>query len=107
MRMIAYDGVAVLTTDAVADAVLDLAIIVARFSSYERVTIPVLVHGDPEELTLMLGPTIHISTLTDATKPELELEGASDVAAALRRRTETFLDPLADTEEWEAVRIGR
>ncbi|WP_375388585.1 hypothetical protein [uncultured Amnibacterium sp.] len=94
MRRISYDGVAVATDDAVADAVIQLAIAIARYGRYEPVTIPVLVDGRGEELTLMLGPTIHISSLTFPSPPGVVVDGAEAAASGIRARIRALDGPL-------------
>ncbi|WP_375389122.1 hypothetical protein [uncultured Amnibacterium sp.] len=89
-----YDGVAAVTTDEIAAALLELAIVVARYNSYEYASIPVAGEGRTEELTLMLGPTIHLSTLSVSAAPAAEIAGSAEIAAQLRRRAQTFTNPL-------------
>jgi hypothetical protein len=99
MKTISYDGVAAATDDEIADAVLDLAISVARYSRYEQVTFPVLIGGAEEELTLMLGPTIHISALTIGSSRATGVEGGAQAAARIRARTKALNDPLHAVED--------
>lgn len=94
MKLISYDGVAAITTDEVADAILDLAVAIARFNRYEQVAVPVVVAGVREQLTLMLGPTIHVSSLTASTVAPVEIEGASETAEEIRQRAQAISDPL-------------
>ena len=93
MRSIAYDGVSAITTDEVAEALMAFALTVARYSSYETATIPVVVHGQVERLTLMLGPTIHLSTLTVPTGEEPVLADGAAAAARLRERAAALAEP--------------
>lgn len=102
MKTVFYDGVAAVTTDDVAEALMELAIAVARYRVYECATIPVAVQGRSEELALMLGPTIHLSALTDSRGDGLVIAGAEAAATALRRRATTLTDPLhPSTLVWE------
>jgi hypothetical protein len=94
MKKISYDGVAAVTTDDVAEALLELAMAVARYRVYETVTVPVVVDGMSEELTLMLGPTIHLSALTVPSAARPQVEGADAAARSIRRRARTLVDPL-------------
>jgi hypothetical protein len=95
MRTLHYDGVAAVTDDDIADAVLGLAIAVARYGQYELVSIPVIAQGRIEELTFMLGPTIHLSALTtERLAGDPDLEDAVAVAEGIRRRAEELDDPL-------------
>lgn len=94
MKRVSYDGVAAITEDAVADAVLDFTMAVARYARYESVTFPVLVGGRTERLTLVLGPTIHLSLLTEPPgSADGSVEGADQAVAVIRRRTLDVVDP--------------
>ena len=94
MKRVEYDGVAAITEDAVADAVLDFTMTAARYARYESVTFPVLVGSRTELLTLVLGPTIHLSLLTEPTGSAAgSVDGADEAAVAIRRRTLDLVDP--------------
>lgn len=93
VKSVSYDGVAAVTTDEVADALIAFALVVARYSSYECATIPVAVSGRREELTVMLGPTIHLSTLTTSAEDAVDIAGAAEVAMQLRARADAFTSP--------------
>ena len=100
VKTISYDGVAAATEDAVADAVLEFTMVVARYGLYERVTVPVLVAGRTERLTLVLGPTIHLSLLTDSSGViAADIEGAAEAVEEIRRRTEAITAPLESVAE--------
>lgn len=94
MKTVAYDGMAAVTTDEVADALMELALAVAQFGTCEAATIPVVVLGQIEQLTLMPGPTIHLSALTVSAGTSLDVAGSGEVAARLRDRAAVVTDPL-------------
>jgi hypothetical protein len=106
MKALYYDGVAAVTDDDIADAVVDLALVLAQYSHYEAATVPVVVDGAVEELTVILGPTIHLSTLT-APAAGPPIEGASAVAERIRLRAMELVEPLqqpGDGAEWMVPR---
>jgi hypothetical protein len=94
VKTLYYDGVAAVTQDDVAAAVLQLALVAAQYRRYEAVTLPVLVHGQTEELTLILGPTIHLSALTQPYSGEPEIEGAVDAVLRITERAKALAAPL-------------
>lgn len=99
MKTLYYDGVAAVTHDEVAAAVLQLTLVAAQYRRYEAVTIPVLVNGRTEELTLILGPTIHVSALTVPYTGEPEIEGVREAIERITERAVALaapLRPLAD-----------
>lgn len=99
MKTVSYDGVAATTDDRVADAVLALATALARFNRYETVAFPVLIDDRTEELTLMLGPTIHISSLTLSSGTRTSVAGADEVVTRISARIEALTDPLHAVED--------
>jgi hypothetical protein len=98
MKTLFYDGVAARTDDRVADAVLELAIALARFRQYEAATLPVLVDGRTQQLSVMLGPTIHVSALT--VEGAERVDGAEEAAARIRRRLQEITEPMRPSAEF-------
>lgn len=106
MKRIFYDGVAADTHEEVADAVLALALAVARFRQYELVTFPVVVDGRIEQLTLMVGPTIHVSTLSVLGSEGASIPDAAEVVARIRDQAGRIAEPPhpfgGDLDDWLA-----
>lgn len=94
MKRIYYDGVAAETHDDIANAVLELALAVARYRQYELVTFPVVAEGRVEDLTLMVGPTIHVSTLSGASSTDLEIDDPAEVVERIRQQAARVSEPL-------------
>jgi len=92
MKTINYAGGAVLTSDAIADAVVDYAAALAKAGSSEELTIPVVLEdGSSSEASLLLGPASQL-----VASPELDPHGelADDALVdEIRARTEA-LGPL-------------
>lgn len=97
MKTIYYDGVAALTEDEIADAVMNLATTLAQYGQYESFVLPVLVEDRVESLTLMLGPTIHISTLTSPPRPGVTIPNAARTAQTIQHRVRTLVHPNASS----------
>ena len=85
MKRISTGAERFLTSDAVADSVLDYAGVLARVNTAETITIPFVdEHGAPAEARLLLGPASQISLLPgDA--PETVLDGTVALAELQRR----------------------
>lgn len=99
MKTLYYDGVAAVTNDEVADALVGYALVVAQYSTYATVTIPVLVEGRREELTLMLGPTIHLSAISASAAQQVRLDGTGEVVGELQRRAARLTEPPRPDED--------
>ena len=101
MKTIYYDGVAALTEDEIADAVMDLATTLAQYGQYEATVLPVLVDDRVESLTLMLGPTIHVSTLTSPPRPGVAIPSADRAVLAIRARVHALVHPATSTSPFD------
>jgi hypothetical protein len=85
MKLISTGAERFLTSDAVADGVLDYAGVLARVNTAETITIPFVdERGAAAEARLLLGPTSQISLLP-GDGPETALDETSAVTE-LRRR---------------------
>ena len=84
MKRISTGAERFLTSDAVADGVLDYAGALSRVGTAETITIPFIESGAPAEARLLLGPASQISLLPGQ-GPERLLDDAAALAE-LRRR---------------------
>ena len=72
MKYIYYDGIEIMTGDAIADAVLDYAAVLGANGRTDTVAIPAVADdGSVTRTTVLIGPA---SELTLATAPDDELE---------------------------------
>ncbi|MCU1438456.1 MAG: hypothetical protein JWP66_1543 [Naasia sp.] len=85
MKRISYADEHLLTSAAVADALLQYAKGLAQAGSSDVVSIPTLHGGAPRQAELIIGPASQITAL-DTTDPERELPGEAEAVDELRRR---------------------
>lgn len=86
MRRISTGVEQLLTSDEIADAVLDYAGALARASSADTITVPIVVDdGDIDDARLLLGPASQITIVPDG-GTEVDLPGAREVVDELRLR---------------------
>lgn len=110
MKRISYSGGSFLTSDAVADALLQLTAALGRSGSAETVDVPTVNEsGDISALQLVLGPASQLtsqsekSTVSDPDAPEtvIEIERLAALVGPSRpvvedRERITLFDPLGE-----------
>lgn len=90
MRRISTGIEQLLTADAVADAVLTFAGVLARANTADTIEIPIaLADGSVGSARLLLGPASQLTLVPDD-GADVELEGAESVVQDLERRTAHF-----------------
>lgn len=99
MKRISYANGDLLTDDAIADALMEYARVLAIVGSADVVTFPGIDRGgDVREVQLVIGPASQLlSTSTDEPTVEMEAEGAAEeLRLRARRRLPNSLD-VGDT----------
>ena len=86
MKALLHAGYELVTTDEVADALLDYVVSLPVNQPPARVELPVLRNGQPTLAQLVLSPTTPLA-ITTSDAVDVELEGADDAVNVLRRRT--------------------
>lgn len=87
MKNLLYAGHELTTTDAVAEALLDFVVTLARTQPPASVNIPVLMHGRSTDVQLILTAVTPIAAASIAMS-EVALNGADFAVEILRRKTE-------------------
>jgi len=85
MRIVSYADEHFRTTDAVADAVLQYSMLLARGESSDVIRIPVMVDTQETWAQLIVGPASQITTLEVPDSDEDSLDDVATVADLLRR----------------------
>lgn len=87
MKNLLYAGHELTTTDAVADALLDFVVTLARTQPPESVKIPVLMNGRSADVQLILTAVTPIAA-SSIDMSEIALDGAEFAVEILRRKAE-------------------
>jgi hypothetical protein len=99
MRRISTGIEQLLTTDDIAEAVLTYAGVLARANTADTIDIPILLHdGSVDRARLLLGPASQLTIVPDDA-PDVELDGAAEVAEDLDRRTAHLEPGPAEADE--------
>ena len=87
MKNLLYAGHELTTTDAVAEALLDFVVTLARTQPPESVNIPVLMNGRSTDVQLILTAVTPVAAAS-IDMSEVALNGADLAVEILRRKTE-------------------
>jgi len=87
MKDILIEGHRILTTDAVADAVLSYAKRLLETGSTDIVEFPSIHDGAPSVCRMLLGSGIPLATLEATTALPVVIDGADRACAEIERRT--------------------
>lgn len=80
-------GSRVMTTDAVANALFEFALTLAKQNKIAVVQFPAVVEGRLVEAKMMLGRGIHVMTVTVESEIMIDVHGADSAGWEIRQRT--------------------
>ncbi|GAA1860563.1 hypothetical protein GCM10009796_23610 [Microbacterium koreense] len=87
MKDVVIHGTRLLTTDEVADSLLDYARVLNEFHRADTVRFPAVVDGSPRDTALALGAHAPLVVIDAPEALPVRLRGAGEAAMDIRRRT--------------------